>query len=127
MMVSFKNFNVRKFLLFIAFDAIIFGWFAYYFFNLKASSSVPQAYIFDNGPDYVVEWVSRFVEKGKIGFVNEKQEKVIPAQFDRASPFENGKAEVCNGCKSVADGEHSLMTWGTWWILSKDGTVSWNK
>ena len=124
-MISFKKFNVRKFLLFVTFDIALFGGFAYYFSHLSPDTSVaPQAFVFDNGLDYVVEWVSRFVKDNKIGFVNEKQEIVIPAQFDRASPFKNGQADVCNGCVPIPDGEHTLMTWGTWWTLTKDGKVT---
>lgn len=55
-------------------------------------------YLFDNGPDYLEEGLSRYVENGKIGFVNRYGEKVIKAQWDWVSPFEYGIARACNGC-----------------------------
>ncbi|MBN8220198.1 MAG: WG repeat-containing protein [Spirochaetes bacterium] len=80
-------------------------------------------FIFDNGPDYVKEGLLRFVENGKMGFVNEGGKKVIPAQFDFVFPFEGGTARFCNGCKSVSDGEHKMMDekTGTWGKINKSG------
>lgn len=52
---------------------------------------------FDNGPDYWNNGVRRFVENGKIGFVNEKGEKVIAAKYDFATPFDDGYALVSLG------------------------------
>ncbi|QEK99258.1 WG repeat-containing protein [Olivibacter sp. LS-1] len=55
-------------------------------------------YLFDNGPDYLEEGLSRYVENNKIGFVNRYGEKIIKAQWDWVSPFEYGIARACNGC-----------------------------
>lgn len=55
-------------------------------------------YLYDNGPDYLEEGLSRYVENDKIGFVNRYGEKVIRAQWDWVSPFEYGIARACNGC-----------------------------
>lgn len=88
---------------------------------------IHHAYNFDNGPDYFIEGLARYVENGKIGFINEKLEIVIPAQFDFASYFENGVAKICNECRKVYQGEHSQMKGGKWGILDKNGGVSWNK
>ena len=55
----------------------------------------PMAY--DNGPDYWSEGLRRFVEQGKVGFVNGAGSKVIAAQWDFAAPFEYGYAQVFAG------------------------------
>lgn len=55
-------------------------------------------YLFDNGPDYLEEGLSRYVENDKIGFVNRWGEKVIKARWDWVSPFEYGIARACNNC-----------------------------
>jgi hypothetical protein len=47
----------------------------------------PSVFLYDNGPDYFLNDLSRFVESHQIGFINKKGEKVIPAQFDAAFPF----------------------------------------
>lgn len=86
-----------------------------------------QPYIFDNGPDYFVEGLARFVENGKIGFYNEKNEKIIQAQFDWASPFENGLAQVCNGCKEVQQDEHKTLKGGVLGTVNLRGEVTWEK
>lgn len=84
-----------------------------------------KPFIFDNGPDYAQEGLLRFVENGKMGFVNEAGKKVIQAQFDFVYPFEKGKARFCNGCKAVKEGEHSMIDekTGTWGEVDKKGRV----
>jgi WG containing repeat len=54
-------------------------------------------FIFDNGPDYVEEGLFRFVENNKIGFANLDGDKIISAQFDFATPFENGLSKYTLG------------------------------
>lgn len=51
----------------------------------------------DNGPDYWEEGVRRFVENNKMGFVNKAGQKIIPAQWAFAVPFNYGYAEVFEG------------------------------
>jgi len=87
-----------------------------------------KPFIFDNGPDYVKEGMLRFVENGKMGFVNEAGKKVIQAQFDFVYPFENGRARFCNGCKTIKDGEHSRLDEksGKWGEVTKKGKVSYD-
>lgn len=86
---------------------------------------VYKPFIFDNGPDYVQEGLLRFVENGKMGFVNEAGKKVIKAQFDFVFPFEQGRARFCNGCQTIQDGEHSRLDekTGTWGEVDKKGKV----
>lgn len=52
---------------------------------------------FDMGLDYWIEGRRRFVENGKVGFVNRAGEKVIAAQYQSVSPFWNGYAAVHEG------------------------------
>lgn len=52
---------------------------------------------FDNGMDDFEEGLRRFVENCKIGFVNMKHQKVIPAQYDFVSAFYKGYALVYAG------------------------------
>jgi hypothetical protein len=54
-------------------------------------------FIFDNGPDYLEEGLFRFVENDKIGFANMDGQKIILAQFDFATPFEDGLSEYTLG------------------------------
>jgi hypothetical protein len=93
--------------------------------NLKGNV-IHYAYRFDNGPDYFVEGLSRYVENGKVGFINQNLDVVIPAQFDWTSYFENGIAKICNGCKEIPDGEHFRMEGGLWGTIDKNGSVTWN-
>lgn len=89
----------------------------------KKKQILYQPFIFDNGPDYVQEGLLRFVENGKMGFVNEAGKKVIAAEFDFVFPFAGGTARFCNGCKTIEDGEHKTMDekTGTWGKIDKTG------
>lgn len=78
-------------------------------------------FIFDNGPDDFVEGLARFVEDGKIGFHDENGSVVIAARFDFVRSFEGGKARACDGCESVADGEHSKLEGGQWFWIDAQG------
>ncbi len=84
-----------------------------------------KPFIYDNGPDYVQEGLLRFVEIGKMGFVNEAGKKVIKAQFDFVFPFENGRARFCNGCKTIKMDEHSMIDekTGSWGEVDKKGKI----
>jgi hypothetical protein len=69
-------------------------------------------FIYDNGPDYIVEGVFRFVENEKMGFATHEGKIVIPARFDFVMPFENGIAEYHIGGyrEYLPDGEHWYWT-----------------
>ncbi len=54
-------------------------------------------FMYDNGPDYVEKGLFRFVENKKIGFANVYGQKIILAQFDFATPFEDGLSEYTLG------------------------------
>lgn len=67
---------------------------------------------FDNGMDYWEEGYRRFIEDGKVGFVDGNGRKVIPAQYAAADPFSHGYATVYTGSwrtKWVDGGEHAVL------------------
>ena len=67
---------------------------------------------FDNGMDYWEEGYRRFIEDGKVGFVDGNGRKVIPAQYAAADPFSHGYATVYTGnwrAKWVDGGEHAVL------------------
>jgi len=85
---------------------------------------IVRPFIFDNGPDYFIEGLSRFVQHGKMGFINEKYEIIIPAQFDFVRPFDKGMAAFCTDCQVVKfDDEHRVMRGGTWGYINKEGHI----
>lgn len=86
-----------------------------------AGAVVLRPYVFDNGPDPVQDGLARFVDGEKIGFRDEKFERVIPARLDFAEPFADGRAPFCAGCTRTCDGEHCSMTGGKWGLLDKTG------
>ena len=95
---------------------------------------VLRAYPFDNGPDYYVAGLARYLdeESGKIGFSDPQAKIVVPATFDWASPFRQQEphlAMVCQGCTArpvhpEGDGcQHSVMAGGRWGIINRAGKV----
>jgi len=89
-------------------------------------------YTFDNGPDYFSEWLARFVENGEIWYFNQELEKVIPAIYDWAFPFEKATtldgeatAKVCVGCVVMEDGEHSMRSGWVRSVINTSGQIVW--
>ncbi len=81
-------------------------------------------FTFDNGPDDFSEGLARFVgPNGKIGFVDQTLNVVIPARFDFATPFEDGRAHICMGCRKQQDGEHTTMVGGERASIDRAGNV----
>ncbi|WP_447766420.1 hypothetical protein [Sphingobacterium faecium] len=75
---------------------------------------------FDNGSDYWSEGLRRYVEKGKIGFVNFFGDKISPANWGFALPFNYGYATVYVGkMKKQYDtgGEH-------WFVVPAEAGVN---
>ena len=67
---------------------------------------------FDNGMDYWEEGYRRFIEDGKVGFVDGNGRKAIPAQYAAADPFSHGYATVYTGnwrTKWIDGGEHAVL------------------
>ncbi|MGN5537861.1 MULTISPECIES: WG repeat-containing protein [unclassified Alcaligenes] len=73
-----------------------------------------RPFIYDNGPDYFEEGLARFVHDGKMGFHDEALRIWVPARYDFAFPFVNGKAQVGMDCHRVSDGEHRSVYCQHW-------------
>jgi len=54
--------------------------------------------VFDNGPDYFEEGLTRCVDNDKVGFADRRGVIVIEPQWDWAGPFSYGYAWACKGC-----------------------------
>lgn len=80
-----------------------------------------DAYLFDNGPDYIEEGLFRIKRNEKIGFANSKGEVVIEPQFECAYPFESGKAKVALDCETIKEGEYSRSKSSNWFYIDKKG------
>jgi hypothetical protein len=81
---------------------------------------------YDNGPDYFMEGLARFVENEKMGYVDFWGKKVIPARYDFTAPFVNGLAAACTGCTYQVyrpkDEEHCCgYGGGQWTIIDRQG------
>jgi hypothetical protein len=94
------------------------------YFALATGKTAPALW-FDNGPDYFVEGLARTVRGGKVGFVNQELDVVVPRQWDFAFPFEGGFAQVCTGCVIVqeAGDEHSSLQGGAWGRIDREGRI----
>lgn len=84
---------------------------------------IVRPYVFDNGPDYFEQDLARFVDNGKIGFMDRRARIVIPAKFDFALPFSEDRAAVCSGCKEAAEGEHKIRRGGKWGFIDRTGRL----
>ena len=71
------------------------GW---YYLARDGNSAAVMA--FDNGPDPFAEGLARAPIGGKIGYIDRHLRRVIPARFDGAFPFAQGRAAVCIGCRA---------------------------
>lgn len=82
-----------------------------------------DAYLFDNGPDYISDGLFRIKRNGKIGFANELGEVIIEAKYECAYPFENGMAKVSYDCETINDDmDHSTWKSSNWFYIDKNGT-----
>jgi len=92
------------------------------FYYVRRDGRMARVLQFDNGADYFVEGLARTQVGGKIGFIDRKLRVVIPPRYDFASPFKDGTAAVCNGCKETSDaGEHKSMVGGQWGVIDRHG------
>lgn len=73
-----------------------------------------RPFIYDNGPDYFEEGLARFVDKGKMGFHDQALNIQIPARYDFAFPFVDGKAEAGMDCQFTQEGEHRSVRCQHW-------------
>ena len=82
-----------------------------------------DVFIYDNGPDYIVEGLFRIEKEGKIGFANAQTgEIVIEPKYSFALPFENGRSQVTLEGEKKWDGEeHWFWDAEEWFFIDKNG------
>lgn len=90
----------------------------------EKGKAVLRPFIYDNGPDYFEEGLARFVAKGKMGFHDQSLKIWIPARYDFAFPFVDGKAKVGMDCKLIPHGEHRSVHCQHWENISNPLTAS---
>ena len=82
-----------------------------------------RPFIYDNGPDYFSEGLSRYVKNNKIGYINARGKVQIEVRFDFARPFSEGMAAFCSGCTTIQHGEHKKLVMGKWGYINKKGDI----
>lgn len=87
----------------------------------KAEKVLFEVFPFDNGPDPVQDGLFRVIEANFIGFANEAGQIVIRPTFTAVTPFSNGLAAYCDGCRKRSDGEHWSWADGKWGFINKLG------
>lgn len=75
----------------------------------------------DNGPDYFQDGLVRVERRKKWGFADSSGNLKIKPLYDGAQPFEKGVAFVCNGCKSIPDGEYHRWDGGETLYVDTNG------
>jgi len=81
-----------------------------------------DVFLFDNGPDYFKEGLTRALRNGKMGYANKYGQVVIPCIYDFASPFEQGKAQVTFDALEYLDlEEHMRVESDDWFYIDKQG------
>ena len=81
-----------------------------------------EAFLFDNGPDYLEDGLFRIKRNGKIGYANQAGEIIIEPKYECAYPFENGKAKVAFDCETIKDDlEHTSWESSNWFFIDKKG------
>ena len=80
---------------------------------------------FDNGPDYFAEGLVRAWVGERVGYYDKHFKQVIAPDYDWGTPFENGVAEVCRGCRrGPSDGDgHWAMEGGEWGTIDRSGKL----
>ncbi len=79
----------------------------------------------DNGADHFVEGLARYSDlKNKtMGFINEKGDIEIQAQFEWAFPFNKNHALVAKEVTFIKDGEYSTVSAKKWGCIDKKGKL----
>ena len=77
----------------------------------------------DNGADDFAEGLARTLMDGKIAYLDEHFEVVVPPRYDWGWPFEDGLALVCRDCRrEQAPGEeHTAVVGGIWGFIDRAG------
>lgn len=81
-----------------------------------------EVHWFDFGPDFMEDGMFRILQNDKIGYADTTGKIVIPAQFDCAYPFVNGRARVTYKCdKNSEDCTHCPPQSDGWFYIDKKG------
>ncbi|WP_353120512.1 WG repeat-containing protein [Myroides odoratus] len=96
--------------------------------SCMTSKSTHQPYLYNNGPDFVVEGMYRIIdEEGKMGFANVKGQVVIKPQFAFVFPFKNGVAKATFEGRSRevegSRGEYHYWDSSSWFYIDKNGNI----
>ncbi len=92
----------------------------------KSGKTIVNSFFFDNGPDYYVNGLSRFVKNKKMGFMDRQGHVVISAEYDWAGIFTYNFpiTVVATGCKLVKYSEcDERMEGGKWGAIDRHGKV----
>lgn len=95
-----------------------------FIFILGCANPSYKVFIYDNGPDYVVEDTYRIVDSNNLmGFARKDGSVLIKPKFAFAYPFCNGVAQVTNvGYKKWdSQQEHWTFISDNWYYIDKKG------
>jgi hypothetical protein len=88
----------------------------------RTGKKILSPFIYDNGPDYIVEGVYRVVDANKkIGFADMDGNIVIPIKYDFVSEFKDSLACFGTGYTVKQEGEVNLMQGGKWGFIDHKG------
>ena len=87
------------------------------------TQTTPVVLTWDNGPETPQEGLLRARVGNRVGYFDLTFRQVVPGTFDFAWPFQDGVAEVCNGCRrGTPDGDgHTPMEGGEWFHIDRQG------
>ena len=77
----------------------------------------------DNWAEPFSNGLARSPLRNRIGYIDRRLRRVIPARFDGAFPFDHGVARVCEGCRqtSTDNGEYHSYAGGRWGRIDRRG------
>lgn len=87
----------------------------------KKGNFLYNPFRYDNGPDYFVEGLRRFVKNGKIGFVDRNGKVIIEPKHDFVYYFNYGYASFCDGCKRNDDDGYIKVPGEKWGMMNNKG------
>ncbi len=94
-----------------------------YYIDLQGNRLAIKPFVIDNGPDYFREGMARFIENGKIGFLDREGQVVIKARFQFVTSFSEGLAAFCQNCQFIKQGEHTIPKGGKWGFINQKGEI----
>ncbi|WP_269791509.1 WG repeat-containing protein [Stenotrophomonas sp. Iso1] len=79
--------------------------------------------LYDNGPDYFQEGLTRSVINGRLGYYDTQLQPAFSARFSWGWPFEKGIAQVCENCHpGTPDASgHTSMIGGQHFRIDRQG------